>query len=147
MGKDKAPAAAKSSGKGKAKKKWSKGKTREALDNLVLFPKDQFKKFIEEVPNTSVITVATISERFKINGSLARRALRYLVAHKKIKRIAKGGGFILYTKVTAASAAAAEADAKDAKDAKKGGKKEKKGKEAPAAEADAEASDAVEASA
>merc|ERR1711981_183761 len=114
------------------------------LDNLVLFPKDQFKKFIEEVPNTSVITVATISERFKINGSLARRALRYLVAHKKIKRIAKGGGFILYTKVTAASAAAAEADAKDAKNA---GKKEKKGKEAPAAEADAEASDAVEASA
>uniref|UniRef100_A0A287DCV4 40S ribosomal protein S25 n=1 Tax=Ictidomys tridecemlineatus TaxID=43179 RepID=A0A287DCV4_ICTTR len=55
---------------GKAKrKKWSKGKLRDKLNNLVLCDKATYDKLCEEVPNSKIITPA---ERLKILGSLAR---------------------------------------------------------------------------
>ncbi|KAH0513443.1 40S ribosomal protein S25 [Microtus ochrogaster] len=61
---------------GKAKKKWSKGKVWDKLNNLVLFDKATYDKLCKEVPNYKLITPAVVSERLKIHGSLARAALR-----------------------------------------------------------------------
>uniref|UniRef100_A0A670HRX1 40S ribosomal protein S25 n=1 Tax=Podarcis muralis TaxID=64176 RepID=A0A670HRX1_PODMU len=60
----------KSGGKAK-KKKWSKGKVRDKLNNLVLFDKATYDKLCKEVPNDKFITPAVVSERLKIRGSLA----------------------------------------------------------------------------
>lgn len=63
-------------GGGKAKKKkWSKGKVRDKLNNQVLFDKATYDKLYKEVPTYKLITPSVVSERLKIRGSLARRAL------------------------------------------------------------------------
>ncbi|RXG53236.1 40S ribosomal protein S25 [Armadillidium vulgare] len=87
-----------SGGKAK-KKKWSKGKAectheicmtfteplfcfsllvRDKLNNLVLFDKATYDKLLKEVPSYKLITPSVVSERLKITGSLARRALEEL---------------------------------------------------------------------
>lgn len=60
--------------------KWSKGKVRDKLNNLVLFDKATYDKLYKEVPNYKLITPAVVSERLKIRGSLARNALQELLA-------------------------------------------------------------------
>lgn len=59
--------------------KWSKGKVRDKLNNLVLFDKATYDKLYKEVPNYKLITPAVVSERLKIRGSLARAALQELM--------------------------------------------------------------------
>ncbi|MCL4131425.1 UNVERIFIED_CONTAM: hypothetical protein GTU68_018001, partial [Idotea baltica] len=66
-----------SGGKAK-KKKWSKGKVRDKLNNLILFDKATYDKLLKEVPSYKLITPSVVSERLKITGSLARRALEEL---------------------------------------------------------------------
>merc|ERR1711887_58927 len=69
------------SGGGKAKKKkWSKGKVRDKLNNLVLFDKQTYDKLYKEVPSYKLITPSVVSERLKVTGSLARRGLKELLA-------------------------------------------------------------------
>ena len=71
-------------GGGKAKKKkWSKGKTRDKLNNLVLFDKATYDKLYKEVPTYKLITPSIVSERLKVRGSLARKALTELVQKGK----------------------------------------------------------------
>merc|ERR1712139_500710 len=77
-----------SGGKAK-KKKWSKGKVRDKLNNLILFDKPTYDKLYKEVPNYKLITPAVVSERLKIRGSLARRALIELESKGLIKNVVK----------------------------------------------------------
>jgi len=63
-----------------AEQKWSKGKVRDKLNNLVLFDKLTYEKLYKEVPSYKLITPAVVSERLKIRGSLARAALKELQA-------------------------------------------------------------------
>merc|ERR1712032_1552135 len=58
---------------GKAKKKkWSKGKVKEKLANLVLFDKPTYDKMLVDVPKLKLITPSIISEKLKVNGSRAQ---------------------------------------------------------------------------
>uniref|UniRef100_A0AAQ4S2V5 40S ribosomal protein S25 n=1 Tax=Gasterosteus aculeatus aculeatus TaxID=481459 RepID=A0AAQ4S2V5_GASAC len=85
---------------GKAKKKWSKGKVRDKLNNLVLFDKATYEKLYKEVPNYKLITPAVVSERLKIRGSLARNALQELLAKGMIKLVSKHRAQLIYTRNT-----------------------------------------------
>uniref|UniRef100_S4RBQ3 40S ribosomal protein S25 n=1 Tax=Petromyzon marinus TaxID=7757 RepID=S4RBQ3_PETMA len=89
-------AANKAGGKAK-KKKWSKGKVRDKLNNLVLFDKATYDKLLKEVPNYKLITPAVVSERLKVRGSLARAALQELLAKGLIKLVAKHRSQLIYT--------------------------------------------------
>merc|ERR1712204_23591 len=60
------------------KKKWSKGKVKEKLANMVMFDKNTFDKMIKEIPKAKIITPSVVSERLKVNGSVARQAIRHL---------------------------------------------------------------------
>lgn len=101
--KDKAPPPsskpAKSGGKQK-KKKWSKGKQKEKVNNMVLFDNATFDKLLAEAGKQKVVTPATLSERFRINGSLARRAIRELLARGAIKMVAHHASLQIYTRAT-----------------------------------------------
>lgn len=59
--------------------KWSKGKVRDKLNNQVLFDKPTYDKLLKEVPSYKLITPSVVSERLKVRGSLARRALDELL--------------------------------------------------------------------
>eukprot|EP01100_Stratorugosa_tubuloviscum_P004825 TRINITY_DN221_c0_g1_i2.p1 TRINITY_DN221_c0_g1~~TRINITY_DN221_c0_g1_i2.p1 ORF type:complete len:194 (-),score=95.58 TRINITY_DN221_c0_g1_i2:190-771(-) len=90
--------AAKSGGKQK-KKKWSKGKMREKVANLVLLDKATQDKLESEVPTYKLITPSVVSERLKLNGSLARRSLRDLERKGLIRAIIKHSTQMIYTRV------------------------------------------------
>merc|ERR1712190_404744 len=60
------------------KKKWSKGKVKEKLANLVMFDKATYDKLMKEIPKAKLITPSVVSERLKVNGSVARQAIRHL---------------------------------------------------------------------
>eukprot|EP01059_Diplonema_ambulator_P008674 TRINITY_DN18348_c0_g1_i1.p1 TRINITY_DN18348_c0_g1~~TRINITY_DN18348_c0_g1_i1.p1 ORF type:complete len:112 (+),score=51.46 TRINITY_DN18348_c0_g1_i1:47-382(+) len=86
---------------GKAKKKkWSKGKTREQLNNAVMWDKNLVDKLEREVPKYKVITVSVISERLKVNGSLARVALNHLSNKGLIKEVSFNSKIRVYTRAT-----------------------------------------------
>merc|ERR1712093_69904 len=69
--------AAMAGGKSK-KKKWSKGKVKEKLQNAVMFDKATFDKMLKEIPKAKLITPSVVSERLKVNGSVARVAIKHL---------------------------------------------------------------------
>ena len=72
--------------------KWSKGKVRDKLNNLVLFDKATYDKLLKEVPSYKLITPSVVSERLKIRGSLARAALEELQQKGRIAQNAKDAG-------------------------------------------------------
>merc|ERR1711991_1139253 len=69
--------AAAAGGKGR-KKKWSKGKVRDKLNNAVVFDQATYDKLKKEVPTYKLVTPAVLSDRMKIRGSLAREAIKHL---------------------------------------------------------------------
>ena len=89
--------------------KWSKGKVRDTVDNKVYFEKADYDKLLAEVPKVSrfvlvlisqmkPITVYTIVDRLKMNGSCARAGIRELVKQGKIVEVSKRGHYILTRK-------------------------------------------------
>jgi small subunit ribosomal protein S25e len=78
--------------------KWNKGKVREKLQNLVMFDQKTFDRLNAEVPKMKVITIAAVSERLKIGGSLARAGLRELAQKGTIKCVAPSSKGPVYTK-------------------------------------------------
>ncbi len=80
------------------KKKWSKGKTREKLNNAVLFDKATVAKLEGEVPKYKVITPSVVSDRLKISVALAGRGLKYLARKKLIKLVSSSSKFHVYTR-------------------------------------------------
>ena len=91
----------KEGGGGEAKKKkWSKGKSRDKLNNLVLFDQGTYDKLYKEVPTYKLITPSIVSERLKVRGSLARRALLELTEKGLIKQVVAHRSQFIYTRVT-----------------------------------------------
>jgi len=90
-----APAAA---GAKKQKKKWSKGKVKDKAQHVVLMEKTIHEKLMKEISTSRVITVATIVDRLKINGSLARRCLKELQEAGHITQIIRHHAFQLFTR-------------------------------------------------
>ena len=96
--KEQKAAAAAASSKAK-KKKWSKGKTRDPLDNAVMWDATTAERLVSEVPKMKVITVSIISDRLKVSGSLAREALKYLEAKELIQPANKTKSCKVYTRI------------------------------------------------
>merc|ERR1712133_132858 len=127
----------KEGGGGKAKKKkWSKGKSRDKMGNLVLFDKNTYDKLYKEVPTYKLITPSIVSERLKVRGSLARRALSELAGKGLIKQVSAHRSQIIYTGVTKDNEEEPEGGVVVEKPKKGGGGKGKKQKKE---EAEAEA--------
>jgi small subunit ribosomal protein S25e len=98
----------------KAAKKWSKGRSREALQNAVMFDKATLDKLTTEVPKYKLITPSIISDRLKISVALAAKGLAHLCSKKQIKLVSTSSKFKIYTRnieVVAAAPAAAAATA------------------------------------
>merc|ERR1712072_451557 len=82
------------------KKKWSKGKVREKLNNSVNFDQATCDKMMKEAAAYKMITPSVLSERLKITGSLARRAIQELLNAGSIKCIDKHSAQLIYTRNT-----------------------------------------------
>jgi small subunit ribosomal protein S25e len=91
----------KPSGGGKAKKKkWSKGKVKDKANNAVVFDKPTYDKMLKEVPTYKLITPSVLVDRLRINGSLARFALKDLETQGLVRLISAHGSQLIYTRST-----------------------------------------------
>ena len=70
-----------------AKKKWTKGKVKDKLNNAVLLDPKQFKEVEKELPRMKLITLSTVVDRFKVVASVARQLIRYFHEQGKIKAL------------------------------------------------------------
>ena len=70
------------------------------LNNQVLFDKGTYEKLLKEVPQYKLITPSIVSERLKIRGSLARRALIELQQKGLIKQVVQHHAQLIYTRTT-----------------------------------------------
>jgi small subunit ribosomal protein S25e len=94
-----------SSGGKKATKKWSKGKTRDALENNVLWEKATIAKLETDVPKYKVITGPVVSDRLKISVALANTGLKHLLTKGLIRTVSvSSNGYRIYTRAVAATA-------------------------------------------
>ncbi|KAN0140172.1 ribosomal protein S25 [Lactarius tabidus] len=98
-------AAPSSSGGGKAakKKKWSKGKVKDKAQHAVTLDKPTYDRILKEVPTFRLISQSILIERLKINGSLARLAIRHLEKEGAIKCIVRHHTQLIYTRSTTSS--------------------------------------------
>ncbi|KAF2678041.1 putative 40S ribosomal protein S25 [Lentithecium fluviatile CBS 122367] len=90
-----APAA---TGGKKQKKKWSKGKVKDKANHAVVLDKQTADKLNKDVQSYRLITVATLVDRLKINGSLARQALADLEEKGQIKKVVGHSKLSIYTR-------------------------------------------------
>merc|ERR1712060_1013522 len=72
---------------------------RDKLNNLVLFDKGTYDKLYKEVPTYKLITPSIVSERLKVRGSLARRALQELESKNLIKLVVAHSSQMIYTMI------------------------------------------------
>lgn len=66
----------------------SKGKNKEKVNNAILFDKTSFEKMLTEAPKYKMITISILSDRLRVNCSLARRAIRELNVRAKATTVA-----------------------------------------------------------
>ncbi|KAL9333340.1 hypothetical protein Peur_073479 [Populus x canadensis] len=91
---------AKSGGGKQKKKKWSKGKQKEKVNNMVLFDQATYDKLLTEAPKYKLITPSVLSDRMRISGSLARKAIRELMARGSIRMVSSHASQQIYTRAT-----------------------------------------------
>ena len=69
-----------------ARKKWTKGKVKEKSNNAVFLDKAGYDRIVGELARMGkLISVSTVVDRFKVNGSVARRLIRELATGGQLK--------------------------------------------------------------
>ena len=64
---------------------------------MVVLDKPTYDKILKEVPTFKMISQSVLIDRMKINGSLARVAIRHLEREGQIKRIVHHHGQLVYS--------------------------------------------------
>ncbi|KAH7426501.1 hypothetical protein KP509_10G003600 [Ceratopteris richardii] len=67
---------------------------------MVLFDQATYDKLLSEVPKYKLITPSVLSDRLRINGSLARKAIRDLMARGTIRLVSAHANQQIYTRAT-----------------------------------------------
>ena len=67
---------------------------------MVLFDQATYDKLLTEAPKYKLITPSVLSDRLRINGSLARRAIRDLMAKGLIRLVSAHASQQIYTRAT-----------------------------------------------
>ncbi|BDD57491.1 40S ribosomal protein S25 [Monascus purpureus] len=86
----------------KQKKKWSKGKVKDKANHAVVLDKTTSERLYKDVQSYRLITVATLVDRLKVNGSLARQALEELEEKGLIKKVVGHSKLNIYTRAVTA---------------------------------------------
>merc|ERR1711972_1300926 len=92
-------------GANKVVQKSKEAKVKEKLQNMVMFDKATYDKMMKEIPKAKLITPSVVSERLKVNGSVARQAIRHLEEKGLICHVGdKHHAQMIYTRNTAGAA-------------------------------------------
>jgi len=81
------------------KKKWSaKGRVKDKIANKIVLDQETYDKLLAEVPKFKLITTSLVSERFRVNGSVARAALVILESKGLITKVSTHHMLSIYTR-------------------------------------------------
>lgn len=75
---------------------------KDKANNAVVFDKPTYEKLFKEVPTYKLITPSVLVDRLRVNGSLARIALKELADKGLIRLISAHGSQLIYTRSTKA---------------------------------------------
>ena len=64
----------------------------------MLFDKGTYEKLLSDIPKARLVTPSIISEKLKVNGSLARKAVRELESKGLIRPILKHSAQQIFTR-------------------------------------------------
>jgi small subunit ribosomal protein S25e len=70
-----------------SKKKWSKGKEKDKKDLAVFVTSKQLADMEKEVQKMRLVTPSVVSDRFKVNCSIAKRVIRYFAGKNLIRAL------------------------------------------------------------
>ncbi|KAJ3262062.1 hypothetical protein HK103_003918 [Boothiomyces macroporosus] len=82
------------------KKKWSKGRVKDKANNAVVFDKPTYDRLFKEVPTYKLVTPSILVDRLRLNGSVARAAIKELEKQGIIKAVTLHGAQKIYTRAT-----------------------------------------------
>lgn len=74
---------------------------KEKANNAVTMDKQTMERLVKEIPTAKLITPSVVVDRLRVNGSVARKCLRYLEEKGLIKAVTKHSSFTIYTRATA----------------------------------------------
>ena len=75
---------------------------KDKANNAVTFDKATMDKLHKEIPTAKLITPSVLVDRLRVNGSVARRALKMLEDEGLIKCVSRHSSQLIYTRATAA---------------------------------------------
>ncbi|EPX74190.1 40S ribosomal protein S25 [Schizosaccharomyces octosporus yFS286] len=84
------------------KKKWSKGKVKDKAQHATVFDKNLIDRINKEVPAFKFISVSVLVDRMKMNGALARIAIRDLADRGLIQKVDHSSKQFIYSRVPSA---------------------------------------------
>nr|UXY87257.1 40S ribosomal protein S25 [Cryptomonas sp.] len=80
------------------RKKWSKGKSKEKSNNMVLIDRETYERVIKEVCKNKLLTPSNLTERFHISCSLAKKIFKNLVSYDLISEFKRSNKQSIYIK-------------------------------------------------
>lgn len=93
----------------KEKKKWTQGKTREAVRRSVTVDADMFSKIERDAAKATLVTAPAVAEKFGLNVGVAQKVLEHLCAGGVLRCLSHSSRPRLYSRVQRASAKPADA--------------------------------------
>ncbi|KAF0986692.1 hypothetical protein HZS_862 [Henneguya salminicola] len=81
------------------KKKWSKGKTRDKLENQVFLDQLTYDKAAKEIAKMVLVTPAIVSEKYKLKVSIARNLLKQMAEKNITKIVQKSNSSLICTRI------------------------------------------------
>ena len=100
----KSKAASQSSKSKTAKVKKVDSRVREKANLAVFIDKATYEKAKSDVPKMKLITVSTVVDKLKVNGSIARKIIRHLYDLKLIKKVSYHSSQYIFTTLKEATA-------------------------------------------
>ncbi|RUS23168.1 S25 ribosomal protein-domain-containing protein [Endogone sp. FLAS-F59071] len=79
------------------RQKWSAKKVKDKANNLVILDKPTYDRLFKEVPSYKLVTPSILVDRLRLNGSLARLAIRELEAKGLIRKITSHSSQMIYS--------------------------------------------------
>ncbi|WBW71316.1 40S ribosomal protein S25 [Schizosaccharomyces osmophilus] len=84
------------------KKKWSKGKVKDKAQHATVFDKNLIDRINKEVPAFKFISVSVLVDRMKMNGALARIAIKDLADRGVIQKVDHSSKQLIYSRIPSA---------------------------------------------
>ncbi|KAL8160624.1 hypothetical protein V2J09_002161 [Rumex salicifolius] len=80
--------------------KWSKGKQKEKVNNMVVLDQATYDKIFVEASKYKLTTPSVLSDRMRVNGSVARRMIKELETKGLIRMVSHHSSQQIYTRAT-----------------------------------------------